>query len=267
MRASCPRQTVAIPAGAKLSRKGTEMGQGFGLLMLIAVTLGTALIMRGLRRAEVHPGEVGLLYRSGMFAQEFAPGPLRWFDPLDRSRFTRISVLPRSLHPRDLTVMSHDQFSFRITLAAILKIENARELHEATPQISYPAGRGTETLPGDPFERFATLLAEAALTRVATLTLEEFLADPAGALGGMTDPLTGALPGARLDHLALTQITLPPEVRKMFTEVERVRREGLHACKGSRRTGRAARAGKCRPESGGQSSTGTITNGSRHGEQ
>lgn len=218
------------------------MGPGFGLLILIVATLAVTLVLRGWRRVEIYPGEVGLLYRSGTFARECAPGPQRWFDPLNRSQFARISILPRSLHPRDLTVMSRDQFSFRITLAAILKIENARELHEATPQISYPAGRGTETLPGDPFERFSTLLAEAALTRVATLTLEEFLADPAGALGDLADPLTAALPGARLDHLALTQITLPPEVRKMFTEVERVRREGLAALEKARAEQAALRA-------------------------
>jgi regulator of protease activity HflC (stomatin/prohibitin superfamily) len=65
------------------------------------------------------------------------------------------------------------------------------------------------------------------LQAVSELTLEEFLTQQSTALAAAKDAVADVLPGTRLDALLVTSVTLPPEVRKMFTEVERARREGL----------------------------------------
>ena len=168
-------------------------------------------------------GTSALVYRNGLFARELGPGRHRWFDPTNA---TRTIVVPKTrmvLAGHDATVMTSDQFSFRIVLTPICEIEDARTWHEAQPVVS--AGPAYGYQPQFP-ELHATLVA-AAITCVATRSLDDFLIEPAAIVPEISARLAGALSGARLVDLLITSITMPPEVRKMFTEIERAKREAL----------------------------------------
>ncbi|HSG34130.1 MAG TPA: SPFH domain-containing protein, partial [Sphingomonadaceae bacterium] len=129
------------------------------------------------------------------------------------------------LMPSMLEVISKDQFAFRLTVIPIVTVTDARAFHEGAP----PLGNSPQDWMqgGQRYPRLMTELAAAVLEEVAKHPLEEFLADPAAALAPAKLRLEDTLPGSDLDGIAVTAVTLPPEVRKMFTEVERARREGL----------------------------------------
>jgi len=200
------------------------------VLMGIAI-IAVLLLANGLKRAVIQAGEVGLAYRDGVFANELAPGAHYRFDPLGRTRIHRISLLPRALTPASLDVISKDQFAFRIMVAPLVTVTDARAYHEGTrrpaalpPHVpAYVAHMQVH----EAYDRLHATLAWAAMNAVSQLTLEEFLAQPGSALAPAQDAVAEVLPGSKLDALLVTSVTLPPEVRKMFTEVERARREGL----------------------------------------
>ena len=205
------------------------------VLLLTALAIGTWFGVR--RRIAVFPGEVGLLYRNGRFERELEPGVHRWFDPFGRTRATRVSLLPQSLGDRMLEVISKDKFAFRLSLAPLVTVANARAFHEGSPRPPEIADRRIAAMIAThqpSYDLLHPVLADAALQAVAQKTLEEFLADPAGALEGVAAEVAPVLPGTRLDAIKVTAITLPPETRKMFTEVERARREGLAALERAR---------------------------------
>lgn len=199
-------------------------------IVVLLIVLGTAAWFGMRRRIDVGPGEVGLLYRNGRFERELEPGVHRWFDPFGRTQATRVSLLPQPLGERMLEVISKDSFAFRLTLAPLATVTNARTFHEARPrQPEVPDRRLAAMMAthAPAYDLLHPVLAAAALQAVAQRTLEEFLADPAGAVDGVASEVAAVLPGTRLDAIKVTAITLPPETRKMFTEAERARREGL----------------------------------------
>lgn len=198
---------------------------GWFIVAFLAIIFAGAIV-RGFKQLAVNYGEVGLMYRAGKFAKELEPG-IRWiFDPLGRTMLHRIPVLPSALNPHLYEVISKDQFAFRVTLTPLYTIINAREFHENTP-LSDIALHGYQLGPEARFTRLSPIMAEGVIKAVSEVTLEQFMADPVAALAPVAGPLADALPGAQLDRLAITAVTLPPEIRKMFTEVERARREGL----------------------------------------
>jgi len=200
-----------------------------GWVLAVTAVIAALALLSGLKRSVVQPGEVGLLYSDGSFVRELGPGPHRWFDWLGRTRVHRVSLLPRALSPLALDVISKDQFAFRIAVTPLATVTDARALHEGTrPAPTVPANMAAY-MPQfhDPYDRLHATLAAAALHVVSQLTLEEFLAQQATSLAPAQAAVAEVLPGTRLDAVLVTSVTLPPEVRKMFTEVERARREGL----------------------------------------
>jgi regulator of protease activity HflC (stomatin/prohibitin superfamily) len=212
-----------------------DRGTLFLLLVLVALAAWAWFGLR--RRIEVLPGEVALLYRDGRFERELEPGVHRWFDPSRRLRMARISLLPQSLGQHVLEVISRDQFAFRLTLAPLVTVTDARAFHEAAPRPPEAADRRLAAMMGghmQVYDRLHPVMASGALQAVARHTLEELLADPANALESVAAEVATVLPGTRLDAIKVTAITLPPETRKMFTEAERARRQGLAALERAR---------------------------------
>ena len=199
-----------------------------GWLLAVAAAIAGLILLTGFKRAVVQPGEAGVLYRDGAFVREVGPGAHRWFDLRMRTNLHRVSMLPRALAPVALDVISKDQFAFRIVATPLATVTDARAFHEGTRQPTAAAGMPAYLAHMiDRYERLPATLAATALHVVSQLTLEEFLAQQATALTPAQAAVAEVLPGTRLDALLVTSVTLPPEVRKMFTEVERARREGL----------------------------------------
>lgn len=204
-----------------------------GAFLIVALAAGAAFVMiRVLFRRKdvvVMPGQVGFVFRGRGEPEELGTGQHQFYDPTGTLRTVVVPTAPLAMPAQTLDVISKDRFSFRLSLAAMVTIVDPRAWMAATwhPEAS-------QHIPFVRFDRLEPTLADAVTRIVATLTLEEFLADPKGALAPAEGDAAAVLVGARLDGLRLTAITLPPELRKMFTEIERARHEGLAALERAR---------------------------------
>ena len=205
------------------------------ILILAAVTFVTAVwLWRAREVTIIYPPNVGLRYRDGRFERELPPGRYVRVDPFKRAKIVNLSLaeLPNQLG--EITVLSQDQFSFRLALAPVLKITDARlyiESQSVSEQYSlshFIASAGGHTA-------LHWLVAAAAVEVVASRTLEQILADQALVGDAIQAKLADAIAGASVERILLTGINLPPETRKMFTDVERAKMEaqaGLERARG-----------------------------------
>lgn len=201
------------------------MGQIIGLLLIAAVLwIG---YMVATVRTRVPIGSVGLRYRNGRYDKTLDPGTYRWFDPLRRSELAKIDITEQVLGNWQIDVISADKFAFRITLAVIGKISDPRAYREA-------GGSNASIFTDLAFSRLQPTLAHSAMQAVGEVELEQFITDSAPTLGKIEATLAPPFPGGDCTGLLLTAINLPPETRKMFTEVERSRRAGLAALERAR---------------------------------
>lgn len=205
------------------------MSANWLLWALVAVGLAGLAFARLTRKAVVYSGTVGLLYRDGVYRNTLEPGFHRWLDLGNRTLLRTVPVGPVALQGFEFTVITKDQFSFRVTLTPVVRIVDARRYFEE---------RGEEErafpLAALHFPRLHSALAAQVLKQYAERTLEEFLATPVDGIERLEAAIAEAAPGAEVDKLLLTAVTMPPEIRKMFTEVERTRREGLAALERAR---------------------------------
>jgi regulator of protease activity HflC (stomatin/prohibitin superfamily) len=118
-------------------------------------------------------------------------------------------------------------------LAPILKVTDPRRFAESQPGIEqsqlihYLAA-------GHSHQALHSLLSAVALEVAATRTLLEILYDQAFVSTEICARLADAIPGAAVERVLLTRINLPPETRKMFTDVERAKMEGQAALERAR---------------------------------
>lgn len=180
----------------------------------------------------IHPPHVGLLYRNGRYVRELPPGR-----HIDLGVFASTRVVPVSLAAvlvplGEVTVLSKDQFSFRLALAPVVEVVDARAYVESQP-IAQPHALA-HLLPSATHPALQPMVAAAAMETVAARTLAELLADQRGWLDALAAALADALPGARIARVLLTGINLPPETRRMFTDVERAKLEAQAALERAR---------------------------------
>lgn len=197
--------------------------------LLIAGLLAAITWSKLIRRSVVEAGTLGLLYRDGKLQRELAAGFHRWPDLGGRTKLWKLPTGPVTLHGIELNLLSKDQFSFRMTLVPVVRITDGRAY------VEHLAGQGTHYAgSGLQFPALHATTSAVALQRVSQQTLDEFLADPLASLATLRADLASAVPGAVIEDILVTAITMPPEVRKMFTEVERAKREGLAALERAR---------------------------------
>ncbi len=195
------------------------------VLLIVIVALVALIVALNARQVTViYPPNVGLLYRNGQFQRELGPGRYAFFDPLKRTRVVEIAKAPLPAMLGDVTVLSKDQFAFRITISPVIEVVDARAFSESQPIIE-PFAFSRFVPQATSHAALHSLAASAALEVVAGYTLREMFADQALITAGIQARLASAIPGAAIERVLLTSITLPPETRKMFTEVERSKLE------------------------------------------
>ena len=168
----------------------------------------------------VYPPNVGLLYRDGRFQRELPPGRYAVFDPFRRTRVVKVSCAALPVPMADVTVLSADQFSFKLTLSPVVEVVDARVFTESQPAVEpSPLAAFMPQVASHP--ALQALTASAAREIVGGMSLRDLFGDPVLLPTALQNALEDALPGARVERVLLTSITLPPETRKMFTEVER----------------------------------------------
>jgi regulator of protease activity HflC (stomatin/prohibitin superfamily) len=204
------------------------------LLVLLATAGGIALWRVSRAVTIIYPPHVGLLYRDGVFVRELRPGRHVRFDPFGRTKVLNVSLAELPVQLAEVTVLSKDQFSFRIGLAPVVKVIDARAYSESQPTIE--AGNVAHWMHYTATHAAVQpLISAAAIDAVASRTLTEILQDPALVREAVRARLADAIPGATVEQVLVTSINLPPETRKMFTDVERARMEaqaGLERARG-----------------------------------
>jgi hypothetical protein len=143
----------------------------------------------------VSPWEVGLLYGANGFVRELAPGRRSRFDPFGRAHVVRVATVTQALAAQTVDVISQDQFAFRMTLAPVVTVTDARTLVEQTVGTS-PAALQYGSEPR--YDRLQPTLAAAALQAVATRTLDAVLADPQAVVAEIAPALAPVLPARGL---------------------------------------------------------------------
>ena len=196
----------------------------FALVAVASVLVGIAV--RGRRVTTVYAPNVVLLYRDGAFVRELCAGRHIFYDWQERLRLVPVSKVESPVQMGELTVMSQDQFSFRIGLSPVISIIDARTYQEsigisdaAEPNIYFGLSVGHPALHGS--------VAAAAIEAVGRQKLTDIIASPAAVAGAIQDLLSDAIPGASIVKILVTSINLPPEIRRMFTDVERAKMDGL----------------------------------------
>lgn len=213
-------------------------------LILVVAAIAAVLLWRGRKVTVIYPPSVGLFYRDGRFVRELEPGRYVHVDPFGRIRIIKVSRAALPVALGELTVLSRDQFSFKLALSPVIEVVDARAFTESQPAVEpspytnlFPQGPTHPTHPA-----LHSLVASAALEVVASHPLRSLFVDPKLLPNAVQAALAGAIPGARIASVQMTSITLPPETRKMFTEVERSKIEAEAALERARGEQAALRA-------------------------
>lgn len=212
------------------------------ILLYIAIAVVSYIVVARYRAARkrliVSPGHVGLLYRDGKLERELEPGEHLWRDSKDSTMALRVPLMRQFGRTAFIEAMSSDRFSFRVEIVPITRITDPRawfESHEVNDkgelelsEVSFPdVTRAAEAL---------------APSYIARFTMDEIIEKRMELLDGLAESLNEFAPGGVVEQVMLTKLTLPPEIRKMYTQVERVKREGEAALEKARAEQAALRA-------------------------
>jgi regulator of protease activity HflC (stomatin/prohibitin superfamily) len=192
------------------------------LLFLVLLTLLLGVAGRALARYRVTISEWqrGLLYVNGRFRADLGPGRY-WTGVPGRQIYPVITARLLALVPAQ-DVLTADGFPVKLGAVADYRITNPRLAHEST------AGQWMESV------RVAIQLALRAVAHSRRLEAllaarSELEAELLPAVQNATAPI-----GITVDRVALRDLILPAETRRLVTEVERARREALAALERAR---------------------------------
>jgi len=161
--------------------------------------------------ATVYEWEHALLYINGRFSHLLPPG--RHFN-LSFGARRDIYTLRRYaqfLTTTPLDVTSADKLVFRLAATVTYEITDPRQAFEVND-----------------LDAHLRLAVTTAMTKLAAdHTLEAFLTDRAALDERLLAMLTAPIAGCVIKTAAIAAVTLPPEIRRLFTEVERAKLEGL----------------------------------------
>jgi len=187
------------------------------VLGLIAALAALAFFFGRPKKIVVWEWEWALLYTDGQFVRILPPGPHRLWALGRIHEVRRLPATEQFLGFTPTDVMTSDHFALRLSAVGAFKIIDPR-LATATPYL----------------QKLQTAASQALVALAAERTLEALLADR-DALGALLLERIGGLePACSVSMTAITTMTMPPEVRKMLTEVERAKLEGLAALERAR---------------------------------
>ncbi|MCE4225419.1 hypothetical protein HCU64_16810 [Methylobacterium sp. C25] len=190
------------------------------VLVLGLLALAGYLTLRAIRAPSssrtVSEWEQGLLYVDGRFTRVLGPGRY-WTLGLKQQT---VVVLPRQPHLDYLTnadVTSAERLSYRLSAVFTYAITDPRRAHEQGYR-----------------ELMRLAVTEALVQLAAGRTLETMLAERAS-LGEALLPLI-AQPdcGCTISGISISAITMPPELRRLYAEIERARLDGQAALERAR---------------------------------
>nr|WP_314438273.1 SPFH domain-containing protein [uncultured Brevundimonas sp.] len=192
---------------------GTQL---LSIILAAAVIIGAVFILRSRRRVRVNEWERTAVYIDGVFERLLEPG-VHWLWKGRGHLMVSPVSLDQRVHQVRADVLSSERMPLRLSATVLYRIEDA------------------EMSLREPVHPLIDLAVQAALTRLAGETpLETLLAQSAETAETFTARLTDTVGAARIEQVEITAVTLPPEVRRLMSEVERARLEGLAALERAR---------------------------------
>lgn len=218
MRATGSRSVSAVPGSISL-RGG--MGLNVVLLSLLGLVAVIAFVGFRLRRSNsayrtVRNWEHGLLYVDGRFKRLLDAGRYRVLHIHEHTIVT-LPRLPRFEPITNTDVTSADKLSYRMSAVLGFEIVDPRIAHE-----------------GEYREHLRLAVSEALVRLAATRSVEAILEERAGIGEAALALLPPSICGCKPLTLNLTALALPPELRRLYSEIERARLESQAALERAR---------------------------------
>lgn len=210
--------------------QGTVTTSLIGLgVVAIVVIVAMATAIRFVREpgglwTTVYDFEHALLYVDGRFERLLPPGRhlTAWFSRHDVYRLSRSELVE---HVGPVDVISADKLVFRLSAVVWFRI--------ADPQAAFV----------EDYRQKVRLAISSALQSLAgERSVETLLAGRAALDEALKAALPPSLAGCEIGQAAVTAVSLPPELRRLFSEVERARLEGQAALERARGEQAALRA-------------------------
>ena len=190
------------------------------LIALLALGLIGMSLLRGAQTIVVFPWEQALVYVNGRFDRILPAGRYRLFKPFDKVDVFKERTGDQGYYSPPADVLSADRLPFRMSALVQHRVTDSRVLHERQPDTVLP-----QAVAG-------------ALVRLAeTRRLEELVVRRGELELVLTDYVREALatyPEYEIVTVAINALTLPPELRRLFSEVEKARLESLAALERAR---------------------------------
>lgn len=167
----------------------------------------------------VYPWEHALLYVDGRFQRALPPGRHRLVSLGRKVQLFRLSSTSTTFQSAPVEVVSSDRFALKIAAAVIAKIVDARDALESQQQHG---------------QRLHLLMAQELAALAAEQTLDVLIGARAELAEPLLERLRGKIPALEIEAAVITTLVMPPELRRMLTEVERAKHEGLAALERAR---------------------------------
>jgi len=189
----------------------------FLLLLAAVIALLRRLAGRNDFSALVHEWEHGLLYVDGRF-EGVLPAGRYWTLPFGpRREIHRVVKRQQYITTAPVDATSADRLPVRLSAHVIFRVSDPRTAFEALSM------------------EFIRLTASSALvTLAAGRSLDELLGERAPLEAGLLAAFPAPIGGCVVESVMLAGVTLPPEIRRMISEAERARLEGLAALERAR---------------------------------
>lgn len=202
------------------------MAVGWVLLATVVVAVALLLLANAPTTVLVQPWETALMYGHARYERTLGSGRHWFFRPFNRPQFVKLVATEQAGQLGPIEAFSREGFAFRLTLAFTYIVTDARAFHEASAGgVFYPGVR----LPG-----FDAALTAAAMAATARRPLAEMLSDPQPIAADALAAVAASYPAVTLAQPTVARLQLPPEVRRLFTEVEAARLQGVAALERAR---------------------------------
>jgi regulator of protease activity HflC (stomatin/prohibitin superfamily) len=193
-------------------------------VVFFALVAAAAIWVARLRTTEtIFTPAVGLEYRDGRFVRLLPPGRYTRFDPSARTTIVKVSTIQYPM-TTEIPVISVDQFAFKLALAPSVTVNDPQLFHESQPVSD---SQSTIYVIGGDHPRLWSELSAVAVAVVGKMRLADILTDGSALPDALRTSVAGRVPGCDIDRVLVTAINLPPETRKMITDVERAKFEAL----------------------------------------
>lgn len=192
--------------------------QTIWLIVLAILAVAAVMFVNRTRRSvRVNEWERAAVYVDHVFDRLLPPGRHTVWGSPRRITITHIGLNRQYLTVGPVDVMSSDRAPLRLAATVVYQVEDvALSLRE-------------------PVWSALNLLVSTALIRLASArTLEELMAHGPDLDTELAALVGGSVGAAAVESTTLTGLTLPPELRRLMTEVERARLEGLAALERAR---------------------------------